>query len=123
MSTNNESLNPIWEQYVASWKAEGATAKRSLFEQCLAPTCVYTDPLAQVQGWDALVEYMLDFHKQIPGGHFVTKYFLAHHDRSIARWNMVDGAGTVLGDGISYGEYDQKGRLVAMSGFFETPNG
>ncbi len=51
----------------------------------------------------------------------MTTYFLEHHGRSIARWNMVDGEGAVLGDGISYGEYGDDGKLVAMTGFFEPP--
>lgn len=27
----------------------------------------------------------------------------------------------VVGEGISYGEYDTRGKLVAMTGFFEVP--
>ena len=110
----------IWERYVSSWKAEGTEAKRALYEGCLAPSCVYTDPLTQAEGWEALTDYMLDFHRQIPGGHFVTEYFLAHHGKSIARWKMKNGDGVTLGDGISYGEYDDQDRLVRMTGFFQT---
>lgn len=110
-----------WERYALSWKAKTADEKRSLLDGSVIPECVYTDPLVRVNGWDALVGYMLDFHKQIPGGHFVTTWFLAHHGRSITRWNMVGGDGTVLGDGVSYGEYDDAGRLISMTGFFEPP--
>ena len=63
---------------------------------------------------------MLGFHQQVPGGHFATTYFLAHHDVSIAKWNMVNGDGTIIGDGVSYGHYNEEGALVAMTGFFET---
>lgn len=110
-----------WERYALSWKAESEDEKRSLLDGSVVPECVYTDPLVRVSGWDALVSYMLDFHKQIPGGHFVTTWFLAHHGRSVTRWNMVGGDGTVLGDGVSYGEYDDEGRLTSMTGFFEAP--
>ncbi|MCH9686820.1 MAG: nuclear transport factor 2 family protein [Deltaproteobacteria bacterium] len=118
MSTTTEKT---WEQYVSSWKAASAEAKRALFERCLSPRCVYTDPTTKADGWDALLSYMLEFHRQVPGGHFVTTYFRAHHGRSIARWNMVDGEGTVLGDGTSYGQYDEAGKLTAMVGFFDAP--
>jgi hypothetical protein len=64
---------------------------------------------------------MASFHEQIPGGHFVTEQFFAHHGRSVARWKMLSGAGLPLGEGISYAEYDEQQRLVAMTGFFETP--
>lgn len=110
----------IWESYVSAWKATGAEAKRAILDDCVADVAVYTDPLASTTGRDELIAYMLDFDHQIPGGHFVTTQFLAHHDRSIAHWNMVDGNGQVIGEGTSYGEYDA-GRLTAMIGFFPTP--
>ena len=106
-----------------SWKVGAETEKRSLLGRSVSPRCVYTDPLTQAKGHDELVAYMLQFHRQIPGGHFVTEYFLAHHDRGIAKWTMRAADGSVLGDGISYGEYDAEGRLVAMTGFFEPPAG
>lgn len=117
----NHGLQTVWETYVTAWKAETTAEKRAIFATCLAPTCVYTDPLAQAKGWDELLAYMRSFHEQVPGGHFVTEYFLAHHGRSIARWKMLNGDGQRLGEGTSYGEYDTQQRLVAMTGFFEAP--
>lgn len=110
-----------WEIYVASWKAETAAEKRQLFEKCLTPDNQYNDPLTTTQGWDELANYMLDFHKQIPGGHFVTTYFLAHSDKSIAQWEMRRANEEVLGEGISYAEYNTEGKLVSETGFFEPP--
>ncbi len=112
----------IWETYAASWKAQTAVEKHALFERSLDPSCIYTDPVQQAHGWDALIAYMLDFHTQIPGGHFVTQYFLAHHGRSIAKWEMRNGDDMVVGEGISYGRYNAQGKLVDMTGFFETPS-
>ena len=110
-----------WETYVSAWKERTAEAKLAALREVVEPGCRYKDPLTSAEGHRALVDYMLGFHEQVPGGHFVTTYFLAHHDRSIAKWNMVDGAGHVIGDGVSYGEYNADGKLVAMTGFFDTP--
>lgn len=110
----------IWETYASAWKAETAEEKKARFVEALAPECVYTDPLHQAHGWDELTAYMLDFHQQVPGGHFVTRWFSAHHGRSVARWDMVAGDGTVLGEGISYGTYGNDGKLTAMTGFWDT---
>jgi hypothetical protein len=112
----------VWERYTEAWGAESVEQKRELFETCLAPGCVYTDPTAVVKGWDALLEYMVGFHQQTPGGHFVTQEFMAHHGRSVSRWQMRGRDGTKLGDGISYAEYDDNGMLVAMTGFFGPPD-
>ena len=111
----------VWETYAASWKAEGAQAKKAALARSVADGAVYRDPLAECRGHQALTDYMLDFHQQVPGGHFRTTYFLAHHDRSIARWDMVDGQGHKIGEGVSYGEYAANGTLVAMTGFFDVP--
>jgi len=110
-----------WEIYVASWKAETAIEKRDLYEKCLSPGCDYNDPLTMTKSWDELETYMLDFHQQIPGGHFITTYFLAHSNKSIARWEMCNADNQMLGDGISYGEYNSDGKLTSLTGFFEPP--
>jgi len=116
-----DNFEQTWEQYVLSWKVETADEKKALFNSCLDTSCKYNDPMVKTSGQDQLLDYMLDFHKQIPGGHFITKYFLAHSNKSIARWEMRNGQDEVLGDGISYGEYNNEGQLVTMTGFFETP--
>lgn len=120
MTTDHQQT---WETYASAWKAETVEQKRALFEKALTTDCCYTDPLTTLEGWDALAAYMIAFHEQVPGGHFVTTYFRQHHDKSVAKWNMVGQDGAVLGDGISYGEYDADGRLVRMTGFFETSGG
>jgi len=117
----NHNYNEIWENYTASWKVESIEEKRALFENCLDSECKYNDPLIKTTGWDELLQYMLDFHQQIPGGHFITTYFLSHSDKSITKWEMRDADETLLGDGISYAEYNKAGKLISMTGFFEMP--
>lgn len=117
----NKDFRDTWELYVSSWKAETAQEKLALFEQCLDKSNQYNDPMIKTKGWEELKEYMLNFHQQVPGGHFVTSYFLAHSNKSIARWEMLDGEGTVLGNGISYAEYNEDVKLSSETGFFEIP--
>jgi hypothetical protein len=116
----NHPLNLVWETYVASWKTPSASEKQALFAQCLDPQCVYSDPQSAAQGWSELTAYMEAFHQQIPGGHFVTQSFASHHQQSLATWNMLDGRGQLIGDGTSYGKYNDQGKLVSMTGFFKT---
>ncbi len=119
--TPHDDPQATWERYALAWKATSAEEKRALLEQSLCEDCTYTDPLAQAADPEALVAYMLSFHAQVPGGHFVTRHYQFHHGRSVAVWDMVDGSGAKLGDGISFGEYAPDGRLRAMTGFFEAP--
>jgi hypothetical protein len=117
----SQDQRAVWERYVASWKAASAEAKSALYASCLTPDCVYTDPLVEAKGWDALLAYMVEFHRQLPGAHFVTETFSGHHGKSLASWTMRSADGTAIGTGTSYGEYDAGNRLVRMTGFFETP--
>ncbi len=114
-------LQRTWETYTSSWKAESSLTKRDIFDICLDPTCRYTDPHTQTNDWEQLLAYMADFHQQVPGGHFVTTYFLAHNNRSIAKWDMKNGDDKIIGEGISYGKYNANGKLIEITGFFETP--
>jgi hypothetical protein len=118
-----DQLKDTWERYVGAWTAGSEAERRAVFESCLAEDCVYVDPLVHARGWPALSAYIISFQQQIPGGRFVTEQFSTHHARSMARWKMVDAAGNRLGDGVSFGVYDEQGRLSAMTGFFDVPGG
>lgn len=120
-TTPPEALRRTWEAYTAAWHPAQAAQRRQLFAQTLNPHCEYRDPLVHAAGWDALAAYMDDLQRQLPGGHFVTTWFQAHHGRSVAKWQMRGADAVVLGEGVSYAEYDGDGRLRAMNGFFDTP--
>jgi hypothetical protein len=106
--------------YTSAWNAATQVEKRAALEASVSDRGVYRDPLTLAEGHDALVATMLAFHERVPGGHFETTSFLAHNGRSVACWTMLGAGRARLGDGISYGEYDAAGRLVAMTGFFES---
>ncbi len=118
---STDTFRATWETYTSSWKAQGA-AKASLLDAAVRDDAVYTDPLAQTTSREGLIAYMREFHKLFPGSYFHTTYFLAHNRRSIARWEMRNGEDAVLSEGMSYGEYDAEGKLVSMTGFYETPD-
>jgi len=77
--------------------------------------------LVQTRGYDQLSEYMAQFQEQFPGCYFETKYFLQHHGRSIARWDMKNDKGEAISEGISFAEYSDNGLLIAETGFYEVP--
>jgi len=120
MSQTN-ALQRTWETYTSAWQAPGAEAKALALRSSVDADCVYRDPLAKAEGHAALIDYMLSFHQQVPGGFFKTTSFRSHNSRSVTTWNMCDAGGGVIGEGISYGEYGADGKLVAMAGFFDVP--
>ena len=109
--------------YEKSWSETDPSKRLQLFKQSLSPICVYTDPNTQLTGYDQLAGYMAELQGNIPGVRFVTTEFKTHHDRSLTHWDMVDGAGNVLGKGASYFVYGSDGRLSQMTGFYDSPTG
>ena len=117
---NQHRIN--WDRYSHTWKLKTAEEKRAQLEQCMSERAVYRDPLVEAHTMDELVAYMLEFHQQIPGGHFVVTHYQTHHGRSIAEWEMRNGENLVLGTGTSFAEYDEAGKILSATGFFEVPN-
>lgn len=116
----SNSQQDTWETYTRSWSEADVSKRLLLFEQCLSPDCVYTDPLIQTTGYSQLSAYMSELHKNVPGVGFITIDFNSHHDRSLTHWNMVDANENILSQGASYGLYGADGRLLQMTGFYET---
>lgn len=115
-----DQFKKTWETYTQAWKCSKLSDRLELFKKSLDKDCRYTDPLVITNGWDELIQYMEEFHKQVPNGHFEITDFVAHHNFSIARWNMLNHAGIKIGDGYSFGEYNENGFLIKMTGFYKT---
>lgn len=115
------NIKETWETYQASWKVEKADEKIAVFEKVLAKDAIYQDPFTKTKSWDDLLAYMLDFHKQVPGGHFITTFFQEHNNQSVAKWDMALADGTIVNEGISYCTYNDDGKLTSMTGFFTIP--
>lgn len=115
----NTDLEKAWEKYTSTWKMTNRADRLAAFSEVLADNAAYTDPLVQATSWDELINYMENLHQQIPGAHFVTTCFMSHHQKSIANWEMKTQENVMIGTGISYGEYNDHGKLVSMNGFFE----
>lgn len=118
MPMNRETT---WKRYSDAWNASSEEHRLAIFTDSLAKDCRYTDPLASTFGWEALATYMRQFQTQIPGGRFAIRNFATHNHCSIAHWDMLSANGEKLGDGVSYGEFDDNGKITTMTGFYEVP--
>ncbi|WP_395066134.1 hypothetical protein [Flavobacterium sp.] len=114
--TNNLHLD-IWEAYSASWSEQNKKIRKEILNKILVSDCNYTDPNIDVVGINNLLNYMSEFQNGFPGARFVVTDFKVHHDQSLAHWNMVDGNGTILSKGASFGIY-KNAQLTKMTGFF-----
>lgn len=122
LSANNQfDFREIWESYADLWKTEDEDHKRQKLSKILTGDFRYTDPRSETIGHDALINVILDFNNTVPGAYFSTTRFMTHNNRSVATWEMKSVNAETLGSGISYAEYDQSGKLMAISGFYDLP--
>lgn len=117
-----EQHRTTWDTYGHAWAQPDPAERAALLETCLSSDCIYSDPGIQTTGHAQLSDYMAGVQHDVPGLRFVITEFASHHDRSLAHWSMVDGEGTELTPGVSYGWYGDDGKLLQMTGFFGAPS-
>jgi len=108
----------VVKTYVQAWHERDTAARRRLLERSWADDGVYTDPNTTIEGRDALVDAIADFHEQRPDVRIEVRSRIdgfGSHFRFV--WATVDGAGTVR-DGIDVGRLDRDGRIESIIGFF-----
>ncbi len=118
MQTTKSRHHLAWLNYAAIWSVTDNKQRLAALADSVNPHCVYTDPNVQVRGHEDFSEYMQQCQQKIPGLRFETTHFEEHHDRSHAKWNMLDGTGNTLGVGASFVLYDAESKLLEMTGFF-----
>jgi hypothetical protein len=107
----------LWQRYARIWSLDAADRAAEM-AACLAPEVTYADPNVSLAGLDAFSQYMAGFQRSFPGHSFRIRAVRAHHGRSVARWDLVDGKGAVASPGISFAFCDDDGRFRSLHGFF-----
>jgi hypothetical protein len=108
----------VVEIYVRAWHERDEATRRELLEQSWADDGVYTDPGSTIEGRDALVVAIADFHAQRPDVRIEVRSRIDEfgpHFRFV--WATVDAGGAVLREGIDVGRLDDDGRIASIIGF------
>ncbi len=109
------------ENYFKSWAEPDDAARRKILEAGWAEHGTYTDPTAHVEGREALVTHIGGFKKnaQMQGMTIVrTSGIQFHHNSFRFQWEMRGPDGKTITPGIDYGEFDDKGMITKIVGFF-----
>ena len=110
------------DAYVAAWAETDADKRRALIERAWAADGSYVDPIADIEGRDALSEMIAGFHAQSPGSTIVkTSGIDQHHDKIRFAWAMRGADGKTMLEGIDVGEVDADGKLALIVGFWGAP--
>ena len=106
-----------WRTYQTAWEDVPADERRRLLEASVAPTCVYSDPLAVCEGIEAIADRIERARAEAPGISFRNDDFRRHHEQCIAVWRRLTSTGEADFVGSSYGRFGDDGRLVQITGF------
>jgi len=114
----NNTLNASWQTYTKAWSEVNKNSRKTLLKQCLTSSAIYCDPNGTASGLDNISDYMAQFQQQIPGGFFKIKQQTEHNQKLLTQWELFNANDEIIMQGTSYGEYDLKGYLFKMTGFF-----
>lgn len=117
-TTTESELDALIDGYFECWNTTDPNARQAAVERVYAPDGHLVDPLVDVTGHDALVELFTHFHVAYAGHSFRRSGGVdAHHDLVRWGWEMVDGDGNVVLDGLDVALVNG-GRLSYVAGFF-----
>jgi SnoaL-like domain len=110
-------IEDLWQRYSRIWSIAGDQSAVEM-QACLSADVSYCDPNVSLTGLRPLADYMAGFRGSSPGREFRIRTVKAHHDRSVARWDLVDADGSVVAPGISFGIVSSDGKFQFITGFF-----
>ncbi len=107
------------DTYFEMWNEADPARRAELVAQVWTDEGRHVDPLADVEGHDAIDRMIAGVQAQFPG-HRVrrTSSVDRHHDQLRYRWELAAEDGTPVVSAVDGGEIDDRGRLRRVSAFF-----
>ncbi|MFC5742063.1 nuclear transport factor 2 family protein [Dyella tabacisoli] len=79
----------IVERYIQSWNETDPLRRRVLIEELYTEHAVYTDPMIEAKGWEAIDATITAVQGMFPGHVFRLDGVVdAHHDMARFRWHL-----------------------------------
>lgn len=111
------------ERYIATWNSTDAAELRRAVEELFAPDATYVDPMAAVQGRDAIAALIAGAQQQFAGMRFALAGPVdGHHDQLRFTWvlgpaGVTPAAAPVAGFDVAV--TDEHGRVASVHGFLD----
>jgi hypothetical protein len=107
-------------KYLEAWNETDPKARRQTIDALFTDRCRYVDPLASVDGRDALDGLIAGVQKQLPGLEFTLSGKVdAHHDQARFTWHAAPpGAGEPVAIGFDVVVLEGE-RIGSVFGFLD----
>jgi hypothetical protein len=87
---NDAATRTLVERYLQTWNETDPLRRRVLIEEVYAEHAVYTDPMAQARGWEAIDATIAAVQSMFPGHVFrLGGPVDAHHDMVRFQWHLA----------------------------------
>lgn len=121
MVEEGAATREVAERYIAAWNEPDDDARVRVIAGLWTGDGTYTDPLADVEGHDAIGAVISGVREQFPGHVFrLLDDVDAHHDVVRFGWELVpEGGGESVVIGFDVAVVSGDGRLRAVYGFLD----
>ena len=114
----------IRDTYLAAWNETDPEARNELLSSGWEPAARYADPLAEVEGIEAISDLIAAVHDQYPGFVFSPVGDLdAHHAVARFQWGLGLLGEEPAAIGFDVVHQSADGRIQAVAGFIDTMPG
>ncbi len=114
-----QTVQPTIDGYFSCWNTTDAEQRSATVRRVWGPEARLVDPLVDVNGHDAIVATMSQFHETYAGHSFRQAGGVdVHHGIARWGWEMLDAAGTVVLDGLDVALVADDGTIGYCVGFF-----
>jgi hypothetical protein len=108
------------DRYLAVWNETDPAVRRAAVDEVFADRVRYVDPVAAVEGRDALDGLIGAVQQQFPGLVFTAGGPVdGHHEQARFTWNLGPAGGEALVAGFDVAELDGDGRIRQVFGFID----
>jgi hypothetical protein len=113
-------VDVVVEKYLAAWNERDPAARRTALADCCADTVRYVDPLAEVEGLDALDAAIGAAQEQFPGFVFTLLGAIdAHHNQARFGWELAPPGRPAPVAGFDVVVFAPDGRIQTVLGFLD----
>jgi hypothetical protein len=113
-------FDTLAERYLAVWNETDAPARRAAIDAIFAAGIRYVDPLAAVEGHEALDGLIAAVQQQFPGFVFAPGSPVdAHHEQARFGWRLGQPGAEPLVVGFDVVQLDADGRIGQVLGFLD----
>jgi hypothetical protein len=113
-------FDTVVDRYLATWNETDPARRRASIDELFADDVRYVDPMAAVEGRDALDALIAGVQQQFPGLVFSPAGPVdAHHEQARFSWNLGAPGGEPVVVGFDVAQRGADGRIQRVLGFLD----